>query len=251
MREAGGFDMNSDRTFGRIAGISAMVAAPIAVLSLVLAFLAVEFNADFNPGDLIALGTRGATIFRTAWMATDAFGFALLLTPAILYLRHWLEVKSPDLVALCTVFGLAYVFTEVVALSIIGGAVPPMMSAYSEAVGPQRDQLMLVFDAVINMVFNGISAFATTFLGIWWLGIGSVLRTERRWLGVLTMVLGAEALVWGIGRILGFGNNPVVETLELPYLLSWPFWILWLGIVLLRRVSGGDQLPEVPARAAA
>lgn len=239
--------MTSDRTFGRIAGISAIVAAPITVASLVLALLAVEFNADFNPEDLITLGARGAAIFRTAWMAADAFGFALLLTPAVLYLRHWLEVKSPNLVALYTVFGLAYIFTEVIALSVIGGAVPPMISAYSEAVGAQREQLMLVFDAVINMVFNGIFVFATTFLGIWWLGIGSALRTERRWLGVVTMVLGVDALVWGIAGILGFGSNPVLEMLELPYLLLWPFWILWLGIMLLRRVSGGDQLPETPA----
>lgn len=236
--------MNSDSTFGRIAGISAIVAAPIAFLSLVLAFVAVEFNADFEPQDLITLGARGAAIFRTAWMVTDAFGFALLLTPAVLYLRHWLKLKNPNLVALYTVFGLAHIFTEVIALSIIGGTVPPMMSAYSEAVGPHRDQLMLVFDTVIDMIFNGIFVFATTFLGIWWLGIGSVLRTERRWLGVVTMILGADALVWGIARILGLGSSPVLEMLELPYLLLWPFWILWLGIVLLRRASGGDQLSQ-------
>lgn len=241
--------MNSDSTFSRIAGVSAIVAAPIAVVSFVLAFLAVEFNAGFEPEDLITLGSRGAALFRTAWMVTDTFGFALLLTPAVLYLRHWLKVKSPHLVALYTVFGLAFILTEVIALSIIGGAVPPIMSAYAEAVGPQRDQLVLVFDTVINMVFNGIFALATTFLGIWWLGIGSVLRTERQWLGVVTMILGVNALVWGIARVLGLGNNPVVEMLELPYLLLWPLWILWLGLVLLRRASGGDQLPKTPARA--
>jgi hypothetical protein len=236
--------MNSDTTLRRIAGISAIVAAPVALSSMVLAFLAVEFNAEFQPEDLLTLGSRGARIFRTAWMITDAFGYSLLLTPAVLYLWDKFKPKKPNLVNLYTIFGVGYIFAEVIALSFIGGAVPPMMRAYSEASGPQREMLMLIFDAVINMVFNGLFAFTTTFLGIWWLGIGSFLRTERRWLGIVTMILGAIALVKGITQIIGVASNPVLDMLELLYLLLWPFWILWLGIVLLLNAGTSEQFPE-------
>lgn len=138
-------------------------------------------------------------------------------------------------------FGLAFIFTEVIALSLIGGAVPPMMRAYSKAFEPQREMLMLIFDAVNNMVFYGIFAFATTFPGIWWLGIGSFLRSARRWLGIAMMILGANAFLWGTVQILGVEGYAILELLELPYLLLWPFWILWLGIDILRS-SGSSEL---------
>ena len=69
--------MDSEITFKRVAGISALVAAPVATLGLVLASLAVDLKADFTLQDYITLGDRGAAYFRTTWMVSDAFGYAI------------------------------------------------------------------------------------------------------------------------------------------------------------------------------
>lgn len=232
--------MNSETTFKRIAGISAIVAAPVTVISLVLAFLAVEFNADFKPEDVITLGDQGATNFRTAWMISDALGYALLLTPAVIYLWYWLRSNNRPWVTLITVFGLAYVFTEVIFLAIIGGAVPPMMLAYTDAAGSERDMLKLVFDTLIDMVFYGIGAFTYLYLGLWFAGIGSVLRKAHRALGIIMVILGILWLVQGIMLMLGIKD----DTLGVVELLFWPVWTLWLGILILRDGGDSKQMPS-------
>jgi hypothetical protein len=69
--------------------------------------------------------------------------------------------------------------------------------------------------------------------GIWFLGIGLLLRGERRLFSIFSIILGISALLGSLGMILS------VEALALLggviYGLLAPIWALWLGIDLLRK----------------
>ena len=97
------------------------------------------------------------------------------------------------------------------------------------------------------MVFKALTGLAFTegieliLLGIWWLGIGLVLRNERRMLGNFTTVMGIAALGTSVGTI--FHIEPLIMLEGIVFLLS-PFWALWLGIVIWQRGEQSEQLRE-------
>lgn len=82
--------------------------------------------------------------------------------------------------------------------------------------------------------------------GVWWAGVGGVLRREARALGTFTVILGAFSL-WD--AILTFLDVPFTLYLtaapKLPLSLVWDFWI---GIYLLRPRAGPS--PQASAGAA-
>lgn len=78
--------------------------------------------------------------------------------------------------------------------------------------------------------------------GIWFLGIGLLIRSERRMLGYFTVVLGFLLLLNGLGVLV---EHDVLTLIGLTgNLLLAPLWALWLGITLLRwrlRLARGDD----------
>ncbi|GAC1671068.1 MAG: hypothetical protein NVS9B9_29310 [Ktedonobacteraceae bacterium] len=66
---------------------------------------------------------------------------------------------------------------------------------------------------------------------IWWLGIGFVLRSERKILGIFTIVVGIAALLDGMVTLLDLPLPFLaLGALKLPLAMLWNFWI---GIALL------------------
>ena len=126
----------------------------------------------------------------------------LLLLPVALFLGTWLKSKSPYLVVMYTACGIASFLLW--ALNSPG------------------------------MEFSWILLSA-----IWWTGIGFVLRSELRVLGIFTIVVGIAALLDGLITL--FTLAPPLfyaGALKLPFSLIWGVWI---GIMLLfpvkRKVS--------------
>lgn len=220
--------------FQRLVGVTAIASVPLAFGCLLLSLMAVDFDpvALENPATAITLGRRAADLLFWSMML-DAFGYYLLLAPAAVLL--WLNFKTRDegSVALYTFCGLSYILlgaTGAVALAAVGR---PMIGAYVDASAAQREMLEVSFQMLTYLVHGGLWNILQAMLaGVWWLGIGVLLRSQVRWLGDTTIVLGLSALLDAAGNIL---HVPILAALGLNfYLVVAPLWALLLGTVVLR-----------------
>lgn len=233
--------MNDVNSFRYIAAITAIISALLALAADVIVILAVDFNFELmaDQAGLIALGTRAAELFR--WGETlGLLGYCLLLVPVVLYLWFWLRPRSPNLVTMYTVFGLAFVFIGAVGASLRAGVLPEMMSAYAQADNVQGQILEAVFQSAIDVIFGAIGPLESLLFGLWLLGVGLVLRKERRNLGILAVILGIAFLGTAVGEIL---RVEPLSMLELAYFIS-PIWVFWLGIVIWRQSEQSEQSME-------
>jgi len=134
--------MNDQTSFKRIAALSAIIAGPVALASFVVVSLAVAFDFEVmnDTAALVLLGAGAAEIFRWGEVL-GTFGFYLLLVPAALFLRYWLRPRSPNLVDLYAVMGLAYLFIGAAGAALRASVLPAMMAAYADA--PTAEQVPL------------------------------------------------------------------------------------------------------------
>lgn len=236
--------MNIQDTFKRIAVISAIVSVPLALSSWVLVALAAGSDPDALSSltDVITLGPRAAGYIHLAWVVADTFGHSLLLAPVALYLWFWLKPRSSSLVTLFTLSGFAYILVGLIGVSLLGGLVPPMMRAYAVASEPQQEVLVIVFESVFNMLFYGTGPLAFLLAGIWWLGIGTVLRKEQPVLGIFTIILGVLALTVWLELAFRLETLAIFEVLQS---FSSYIWLIWLGIVIWQRDEQHGHMMEV------
>ena len=223
--------MNDQTLFKRIAAISAILAAPVTLASTIVVLMAVDFNSEFmsNPIGVITIGASASETFR--WGSILELGApTLLLIPAAIYLWYWLKPRGPKLVTLYTFFGLTSLLLAAIGSLLRATLYPSLMNAYSQASEIQRDVLMVIFQGITNFNFEGLYALDLVFSGIWWLGIGPLLRSDRRILGTVTTILGIAYLLAGAGWLLRFGP---LARLENAFVFV-PFWTMWLGIVIWR-----------------
>ncbi|MCI0560611.1 MAG: hypothetical protein MN733_19155 [Nitrososphaera sp.] len=236
--------MNNQTTFKRIVAVSAFVSVPLALSSWVLVALAAGSDPDAlaNLTDVITLGPRAAGYAHLAWMVADTFGHNLLLAPIILYLWIWLKPHSSNFVTLFTLSGFAYILVGLIGVSLLGGLVPPMMRDYAVASESQREEFVIVFRSVFNMLFYGTGPLAFLLAGIWWLGIGNVLRKEHFFPGAFTMIVGALSLIVWLEMNFRIEALTIFEVLQS---FSSYIWLIWLGIVIWRNNERHLHVMEV------
>jgi len=223
--------MNDQTLFRRITALSAILAALVTLASTVVLLVAVNFNPEFmsHPEGLITLGESASEIFR--WGTILELGYTILFFPAVLYLWYWLKPQAPKVASLYTVFGLAGLVPALIGALMRATLYPSLINAYSQTSDIQQDVLVVIFQGITNFNFEGLWALELIFWGIWWLGIGPLLRNERRLLGIITMILGIMYLVAGVGWLLRI--NPLARFENVFFFV--PFWAVWLGIVIWRR----------------
>jgi len=147
---------------------------------------------------------RGGQLLMVAWN--------LLLLPVALALHAWLSPRQPERMRLATVCG-------------IGAALFWAYGGATHGITPVLEVSYLVLS------------------GIWWVGVGTVLRQERRVVGVLTIVLGLFAL-WDATLT---ALEPVPFGLYLSAAPKLPLSILWdfaIGVTLVhlsRLVAQGGR----------
>ena len=236
--------MNEASSFRRVAAITAIVSAPLALGASIILVLAIGVDPEVisNPANLITLGPRVAGIFRGVEFV-GMFGYYLLLLPAALYLWDWLRPQNPNLVNVYTVFGLAYILIGAIGSAVLVTVLPPMMSAYPQASEAQREVLMSIFQTFSDLAIVALFSLSYILGGMWWLGTGLLLRLERRILGMVTVVQGVVTLGYGVGLMLQVEPLAMLE----PLTFFAPIWALWLGVVILRGSRDSDQLPQALA----
>jgi hypothetical protein len=81
-----------------------------------------------------------------------------------------------------------------------------------------------------SAIYDGVWGTLNPLLGgVWWVGIGAILRRERRALGWITIVLGIFMLL----RDVKIGPLELIG-LSVYFVLA-PIWAAWLGMDLLRK----------------
>jgi Domain of unknown function (DUF4386) len=228
--------MNDHQSFQRFAALAAIISFPLALGSIVLSGMALDFNmidAAANPALWLSVGADGASLLRWG-MILDMFSYYLPLLPVALFLWGWLGPRNPDWVRFYTFCGLGYILIGATGAVILAAIQPPLIKAYAQASVEQRVMLETVFNTIWSMVYGGMwNILGGLLTGTWFLGIGLLLRGERRIFSIVSMILGISALLDSLGFILG------IEALALLgvaiYVLLAPFWTLWLGIDLLRK----------------
>jgi hypothetical protein len=182
---------SDERRSLRLAGAAAWGAGFCWILWAVLN-VATGGGLDLGPP---AIGPRTALVGQLLMV-----GWNLLLLAPALALWRWLRPLSPELMRLYTVCGVASLL-----FWAYGGA--------SATITPAVETSYLALS------------------GVWWLGTGIVLRTERRALGTFTAVLGLFAL-WD-AVLVGLGPVPFVLVLtSAPKLLLSLVWDFWIGAAL-------------------
>ena len=227
--------MSDHQSFQRFAALAAIISFPLTLGSIVLSGMALDFNmeASTNPALLLSVGADGASLSRWG-MILDMLGYYLPLLPVALFLWRWLGPRDPDWVLFYTSCGLGYILIGAIGAVILAAVHPPLISAYAQASVEQRPALETVFSAVWNMVYGGMwNILGELLAGIWFVGVGLLLRGERRIFSIVTMILGISALLDSLGMILNFEGLALLG-LSI-YVVLAPIWALWLGIDLLRK----------------
>ena len=227
--------MNDHQSFQRFAALAAIISFPLALGGIVLSGMVMDFNmeASTNPALLLSVGADGANLLRWG-MILDMFSYYLPFLPLALFLWRWLGPRDPDWVLFYTSCGLGYILIGAIGAVILAAVHPPLISAYAQASVEQRPVLETVFSAVWNMVYGGMwNILGELLAGIWFVGVGLLLRGERRIFSIVTMILGISALLDSLGMILNFEGLALLG-LSI-YVVLAPIWALWLGIDLLRK----------------
>ena len=227
--------MNSRQSFQRFAAVTAIVSFPLALASDVLSGIPTNFSPDVatNPALMLSVGTDGANLLRWG-MILDMLGYYLPLLPLALLLQRWLRPRNPDWVRFYTICGLGYIFIGAIGAATLAAVQPSLILAYGQASVEQRYVLETVFVTMWNMVFGGIWNILEALLaGVWFLGIGLLLRDERRLFSIVSIILGVSALLDSLGIILGIEALFLLGVSIFVFLA--PIWALWLGIDLLRK----------------
>ena len=227
--------MNGNQSFQRFAAVIAIVSFFFALASDVLQGIPVNFNSDFpiDPVLFLSVGADGAKLLRWG-LILDMFGYYLPLLPLALFIQHWFKVKNPIWVHFYTTCGLGYILigaTGAVALAVVQ---PPLINAYAQASTEQRALLETIFGAIWSIIYGGMwNILGELLVGIWFFGVGMLLRMERRLLGIVSMTVGISALLDSLGNILGIDGLALLG-LSI-YIILAPIWALWFGIDLLRK----------------
>jgi hypothetical protein len=241
-------DMHHETAFRRTAGITVIASALGVVAASVVLFAAVDFVADVmaEPGLLLTLELNRIELFR--WGSyLELFAPTLLMVPAAIYLWYWLKAKNHGLITVYTVSGLASLFMAAVGAVLRATAWPVMINAHAGAVESQAAVLASIFQAATDFSFGGLWALEQLLWGVWWLGIGWILRSEKTALGIVTTVLGAAFLIGGTGWILDVSVLARMESAS----FFVPIWAVWLGVVILRQPGVPTEIAGTSADEAA
>ena len=220
-----------------LAGISGVLAAPLAFATLALGVIGAGASIDVLADPAPFLHLEGGQIDALRWAnLCSIFGYGLLLLPVAVYLYDLRDERSRGLARLAAVCAVGYIGFATTNAVVLWSAWPVLQRAYPLLDPGQRVAFEAIFRAVTDTVEIGVEAVMYLLGGTWWLLVGLLLLPLRRVLAWLTLALGCAAGVGALGLLAGF-SPLATPALALAFLLT-PIWSAWVGLDALRRHGG-------------
>jgi len=216
-------------------------------ISDLLYVVAYQFRLDWlaEPARLIAAPEASAEILRWAAL-TDLFSYYLPTAVVALGLHAALRWRGPVLADVATLAALGYVLAGSVATSALAMGGPMLMHATAHS-GADHEAIAAVFGTLLEIVFRGVwQLIDAILLGVWFIGIGLLLRRDQPRLARVSMVFGSLASISAAFNVLGLGLARDA-TLGAGFAI-WTVWSIWVAVLLWRRRPPfGAQPPRTAA----
>ncbi|MCA9994521.1 MAG: DUF4386 family protein [Anaerolineales bacterium] len=221
-------------SFGRLTAVLAMLAGVCALLSLVVGLAGVNYDFDVfsDSSSLIAAGATAARFIRWSYWL-NMVGNYLFMLPLALLLYQWTKPAQPEYARLFTACGFIYILLGAAGSAILAATWPVLMERYAGETAVNQPILAANFLLVTAIAEGGLHGVVQNLAGsVWFGGMGSLLRSKRRGLGVFAVVIGVFLLLNTLGNLFN------VEALSLVGLMAnivlGPVWTIWFGVVLLK-----------------
>ena len=209
----------------KMGGIAALIGAATNLLAIVMFItLGPKGLGSDNPGQVVAFLADNQAIMRVWYVIIYlVFGVSLIFLSLALYER--LKAGSPALVQAVTTFGLIWAVLVIVIGTLTINDLSTVVRLYGENPA-QSATVWLTLDSVENGLGN--NGGETMVNALWFLLLSWVALRARE----LPRVLNYLGVVIGVAGILSVVLQPALAAV---YGLGLIIWLVWLGIVMLRR----------------
>jgi hypothetical protein len=212
----------------KVGGIAALIGAATNLFALVtyMTLLAPTGYGSDDPGQVVAFLADNQAIMRVWYIIIYlVLGVGLIFLSLALYER--LKAGSPALAQAVTTFGLIYA----VLVIVVGTLEISNLSIVVKLYGENPSQAATVW-LTLNSVVTGLGGGGgeTIVNALWFLLLSWVALRARE----LPRVLNYLGFVTGVAGIL-MVVLPSLTLAAVVYELGLPIWLVWLGIVMLRR----------------
>ena len=227
----------------RRAGITALVVSITAgITSTVLFAAAYQFRLDIQPTRIVAAGATSAELLR--WAAVlDLFGYYLATAVLAYVLWRQLRPRNPVIADLSTLAALGYALAGGAGAAVLAVFGPSLMHDYTDAAATEQVVIAAQFATLMAVVIRAIWQFLDGILiGVWWLGIGLLLRPDRPRLSRLTLVLAAVAVVGAFVNLVGL--SLVRDVLLGVLFILWAAWWIAILVVYARQTPAASTSPS-------
>jgi Domain of unknown function (DUF4386) len=226
--------MDDFARFQKLAAWSGIALTVATVLNVITLFASVDNDANAlfsDPTPLLLIGSTGANWFHWS-MAFDLFAYLSFVPVAVLGYK-WFRAKGPNIVLVYSICGVLYSAIGSIGAISLGVVVPTLAREYPTSTPSQQEAMHVIINVFYSMIVRGLwNPLEILLLGIWLLGIGAFLRSERTALGVLTLIIGGFAMLDALGWIIQVELIFRVGVFGISLLIVWG---AWLGINVLRR----------------
>ena len=209
----------------KMGGIAALIGAATNLLAIVMFItLGPKGLGSDNPGQVVAFLADNQAIMRVWYVIIYlVFGVSLIFLSLALYER--LKAGSPALIQAVTTFGLIWAVLVIVMGTLTINDLSTVVRLYGENPA-QSATVWLTLDSVENGLGN--NGGETMVNALWFLLLSWAALRARE----LPRVLNYLGVVIGVAGILSVVLQPALAAV---YGLGLIIWLVWLGIVLLRR----------------
>jgi len=214
------------KTFQKLGGVAALIGAATNLLALVvvLAILAPTGYGSDDPGQVVAFLANNQAFIRVWYLIIYlVFGVSMIFLALALYER--LKAGSPALAQAVITLGLIWAVLIIVNGTLSIHNVSTVVKLYGENPAQAATAWLTLNSVEIGLGANGGETMVSA---LWLLLLGWVALRAKE----LPRVLNYLGVVIGIAGIL---SVVLVPALAAVYGLGLIIWLVWLGIVMLRR----------------
>lgn len=198
---------------------------------------AVEFDAALGYLPVEAIEVANPRLVF-AWGVLDFIGYYLLRAPLIVFLWACFRSENTALVDFVGFCGLLFVVLSVTATSVLTGATMGIQAVYPEADAALRIGLEAAWEASVATVRQGLWQFSMIPWAIFTGVMGGLLASRERWLGRALQTIGVAAAISAIDPLVSTKLQQLLGPVHDYQVHFSSIWMLWAGIVLLRRPEG-------------